>query len=128
MELLQGAGVPAGAMQRIGDLLDDPHLAAEVSSRSCASRGSTWTCRRSHDLRAPCVWPTRPCVPRPSQASTAREVCRDWLGMDDTEINAQEASGALEVAWGLPVEPRSAARDQRVLSQAHAQVARLGDD
>jgi hypothetical protein len=34
-----------------------------------------------------------------------------------------------EVAWGLPVEPRSAARDQRVLPQAHAQVARLvGDD
>jgi hypothetical protein len=29
--------------------------------------------------------------------------------MDDTEINAQEASGALEVACGLLVEPRSAA-------------------
>jgi crotonobetainyl-CoA:carnitine CoA-transferase CaiB-like acyl-CoA transferase len=69
-----------------------------------------------------------PLRPAPFPGEHSRDVCRDWLGMDDTEINAQEASGALEVAWGLPVEPRSAARDQRVLSQAHAQVARLGDD
>jgi crotonobetainyl-CoA:carnitine CoA-transferase CaiB-like acyl-CoA transferase len=96
MDLLQQAGVPAGAMLRAADLPGDPQLTA---------RGFFG------ELRQPGldeVLPTeaRPAVSRrladpelraaPLQAEHTRELCREWLGMADQEIDALVAAGALE--------------------------------
>ncbi|MEV6594548.1 CaiB/BaiF CoA transferase family protein [Streptomyces acidicola] len=96
MELLQAAGVPAGAMQRVADYPEDPQLAA----RGFFAR------MRQPELPDPLPTEARPALarhlpdpllgPAPRQAAHTREVCRKVLGLTDAEIDGLLAQGVLE--------------------------------
>ncbi|MFJ8025496.1 CaiB/BaiF CoA transferase family protein [Streptomyces sp. NPDC096311] len=96
MRLLQDAGVPAGAMQRVADYPDDPQLAA---------RGY-FTRMRQPELPDTLPTEARPALarnlpdallgPAPRQAAHTRQVCREVLGLTDTEIDELLAQGILE--------------------------------
>ncbi len=98
MELLQHAGVPAGAMLRVVDLLDDPQLAARgffAELRQPSLNETLPTEARPAITRGLADPPLRPA---PLQAQHTRELCREWLGMEETEIDALVAAGVLEEA------------------------------
>lgn len=92
---LQAAGVPAGAMLRLPQLLTDPHLTARA----------TYT-RVEHD-RLPMTLPAAaraavftgiadpPTRQAPLAGEHTREVCLE-LGMDSTEVDALIAAGVLQ--------------------------------
>lgn len=98
MATLQAAGVPAGAMVRLPELLTDPHL---------TGRGAFSTVE--HELlpsSLPAVGrigrfaglPDPPQRPAPLAGQQTEDICRTLLGMDDAEIEALVASGALQPA------------------------------
>jgi crotonobetainyl-CoA:carnitine CoA-transferase CaiB-like acyl-CoA transferase len=98
MELLQHAGVPAGAMLRVVDLLDDPQLAARgffAELRQPSLNETLPTEARPAITRGLADPPLRPA---PLQAQHTRELCREWLGMEEPEIDALVAAGVLEEA------------------------------
>ena len=96
MELLQQSGVPAGAMLRVVDLLDDPQLAA---------RGF-FSELRQPTLAEPLPTEARPAIsrhladpplnPAPFQSEHTRELARELLNLTEPEIDALVAAGALE--------------------------------
>ncbi|CAO5147436.1 putative CoA-transferase Rv1866 [Frankia sp. AiPs1] len=95
---LQAVGVPAGMMQRVVNLIDDPHL---------VERGFLRT------LRHPCLaepLPTEggpavstlladpPSRPAPLPGQHSRDVLRGILGLTDGEIDRLVADGVVEIA------------------------------
>ncbi|MCU1690795.1 MAG: hypothetical protein JWN20_2723 [Jatrophihabitantaceae bacterium] len=96
MEVLQAAGVPAGAMARVPDLLDDPHLVA---------RGF-W--RTIHQPQRPEAMPTEngparfrtiaePAMgPAPLQGEHSRQVLREWLALTEAEVDRLVDDGVVE--------------------------------
>lgn len=107
MELLQAGGVPAGAVNRVVQLLDDPQL-----------RARRFFTPASHPLLGDQVLPseqgpaTFDRLPQPEQrpaplpGQDTREVLQDWLGMPAEEIDSLVRDGVLEVhdaAGPLPV-------------------------
>ncbi|WP_040801132.1 CaiB/BaiF CoA transferase family protein [Nocardia higoensis] len=96
MQRLQEAGVPAGAMLRLPELLTDPHLKDR--------RSFAWL---SHDLM-PAPLPTATSVghfahiaePPLRQAPVAgehtRQICRDELGLSDERIDELVEAGVLQ--------------------------------
>ncbi len=97
-ELLQRAGVPAGAMLRADDIREDPHLAAraafgqivqpQLGSPLIANLGEA----RSETLAPPLTGPA------PLAAEHTREVMADVLGMPSDEIQRLLDAGVLEEA------------------------------
>ncbi|WP_322768034.1 CaiB/BaiF CoA-transferase family protein, partial [Frankia sp. Cr1] len=96
MSRLQHAGVPAGMMQRVADLPDDPHLAARGFFRRLAQP----------QLPEPILTENGPAVftgiadpqlrPAPLQGEHTREICAKLLGLSDCDIDALVAAGVLE--------------------------------
>ena len=94
MEVLQAAGVPAGAVLNGREMLEDPHLTRRefyqpvdhpVGGRQMQR---TWPFRLSRsaaEIHAPA-----PCL-----GQHTREVLHDLLGYSDQEIEALEAAGVL---------------------------------
>jgi crotonobetainyl-CoA:carnitine CoA-transferase CaiB-like acyl-CoA transferase len=96
MEVLQAAGIPAGAMLRVAELPDDPHLAARefFATLEHPLLPESLTCERGParferipdpELRA-----------APLYGEHTREVCREWLAMEDPEIDELLAAGVLD--------------------------------
>jgi len=96
MTLLQEAGVPAGMMHRVADLLDDPHLhsreffrtmrhpliRADLPTENAPARFST--------LADP------PLRPAPLAGQHTAEVLHEWLGLSAAEIASAVADGIAE--------------------------------
>jgi crotonobetainyl-CoA:carnitine CoA-transferase CaiB-like acyl-CoA transferase len=95
---LQSAGVPAGMMERVSDLLDDPQLA----HRGFFRRLQQPDLRREVVVEnGPCLaerLPAPPMEPAPLYGQHTRSVCREILGMSDTEIDDLVARGVLDEA------------------------------
>lgn len=96
MELLQQEGVPVGTMLRVAELPDDPQLAARAFFAEL----------RQPAIAEPLPTEARPAIsrrladprlgPAPFHAEHTRELCREWLGMDEQEIDTLVAAGVLE--------------------------------
>jgi crotonobetainyl-CoA:carnitine CoA-transferase CaiB-like acyl-CoA transferase len=95
MTLLQGAGIPAGAMRRVNELLRDPHLAAR----------NTFSTLRHRDLgelpteRSPAKFSRLadpPMRPAPLAGADTRAVAAELLGLDDTAIETLIAERVLQ--------------------------------
>ena len=95
MHRLQARGVPAAALHHPAHELADPHLRARGYLQSfeqpplgkLVAEGPAF---RASDLPAP--------IQRgaPMLGEHSREVCRDWLGLADAELEALVADGVLE--------------------------------
>jgi crotonobetainyl-CoA:carnitine CoA-transferase CaiB-like acyl-CoA transferase len=96
MSALQAAGVPAGAMLRLPDLLTDPHLLARHSFRTMShallSRPVPANARiaRFSSIADP------PSRPAPTQGEHTRDICGTILGLADAEIDRLARAGVLQ--------------------------------
>jgi crotonobetainyl-CoA:carnitine CoA-transferase CaiB-like acyl-CoA transferase len=100
MEVLQAVGVPAAGMRRILDLLDDPHLRArghygELHQPQIAETLPTEKGPAHFEIIA------EPVIrPAPIEGQHTREIVREWLGLNDQQIERAVAEGSLEAATG----------------------------
>jgi crotonobetainyl-CoA:carnitine CoA-transferase CaiB-like acyl-CoA transferase len=94
---LQTAGVPAGAMRRLPELLDDPQL---------TERGAY--ARLDHDLLRAALpaarrvahyrqIPDPPMRQAPLAGQQSREICADVLGLGDGEVDQLVRAGVVQV-------------------------------
>ena len=96
MSALQAAGVPAGAMLRLPDLLTDPHLLARQSFRTMShallSRPVPANARiaRFSSIADP------PSRPAPVQGEHTRDICGTILGLAGAEIDRLASAGVLQ--------------------------------
>ena len=95
MALLQAEGVPAGFMAYPADQVDDEHYRArgyaqEVDQPGVGSMVMEGPAFTATDMDDPVG------LPAPGLGEHTREICREALGMDDAEIDALVAAGALE--------------------------------
>ena len=96
MTALQEAGVPAGAMKRLPELLVDPHLEArsaytELEHPLLPAALPTAT-RVAHFQTVP----DAPLRPAPLAGEQTKEIVREILGLDDTEIDRLIDAGILQ--------------------------------
>jgi crotonobetainyl-CoA:carnitine CoA-transferase CaiB-like acyl-CoA transferase len=93
---LQAAGVPAGAMVRLPELLTDPHLTARHTYTTIG-----------HDLLAADLPAAArvavfgeiddpPARQAPLAGEQTRQICTELLGLDDSEVDALVRSGVLQ--------------------------------
>ncbi|HEY7294260.1 MAG TPA: CoA transferase, partial [Dehalococcoidia bacterium] len=94
MHELQRAGVPAGAVQRSSDLLNDPQLAHRRYFRPLEHPEMGMVPYEGHQFRIR-GYDSGPRRPAPCLGEHTVEVLRDLLGMTDEEIAEVAASGAL---------------------------------
>ena len=94
MAALQAAGVPAGAVQRSSDLLRDPQLQHRRFFRPLQHPEMGEVPYEGHQFRID-GYDSGPRLPAPCLGEHSIEVLRDLLGMDDEEIAAVAAGGAL---------------------------------
>lgn len=93
---LQAAGVPAGAMLRLPELLTDPHLTARCTYTTIghellpADLPATARVAVFGEISDP------PARQAPLAGEQTRQICAELLGMDDTEIDALVRSGVLQ--------------------------------
>ena len=96
-QILQGAGVAAGAATHVGDLLTDPHLAARRQLGTLAQPGHD----KPFDVtRGPALFDTIPeplLRAAPLLGADTREICREVLAMSDSAIDELIGAGVLEV-------------------------------
>jgi crotonobetainyl-CoA:carnitine CoA-transferase CaiB-like acyl-CoA transferase len=103
MRALQAAGVPAGAMLRLPELLTDPHLLARGAfsdlKHNFLAANLPATTRVGHfsSITDP------PMRQAPLAGEQTRDICRNVLGMTDVEIDGLLRKGVLQVP---SVEPR----------------------
>lgn len=93
---LQEAGVPAGFMMRVTELLTDPHVKARNAIRQVEHpflEAPAWFENAPATFRA---IPDPKSEPAPLQGEHTRRVIADVLGKDDAEIQALLDSGVLE--------------------------------
>jgi crotonobetainyl-CoA:carnitine CoA-transferase CaiB-like acyl-CoA transferase len=96
MAAVQAAGVPAGSMRRLPDLLADPHLAARQSFRTMShallSRPVPANARaaRFSSIGDP------PQRPAPVPGEHTREIGRTLLGLSPADIDHLVSDGVLE--------------------------------
>jgi crotonobetainyl-CoA:carnitine CoA-transferase CaiB-like acyl-CoA transferase len=102
MAELQAAGVPAGMMQRVTDYADDPHLTERQFLRTLTHP----RVRRSLPTEnGPALFqhiPDPELRPAPMLGEHTRQLCRDRLGLTDTEIDQLIADDVLE-EWTDPL-------------------------
>jgi crotonobetainyl-CoA:carnitine CoA-transferase CaiB-like acyl-CoA transferase len=94
MEKLQGAGVPAGAVQRSSDLLSDPQLAHREFFRPLRHTEMGEVPYEGHQFRIR-GYDSGPRFASPGLGEHSLEVLQDVLGMTDEEIAQVATSGAL---------------------------------
>jgi benzylsuccinate CoA-transferase BbsF subunit len=94
MATLQTAGVPAGAVQRSSDLQHDPQLQHRRFFRPLQHPEMGEVPYEGHQFRI-AGYDSGPRLPAPCLGEHSIEVLRDLLGMDDDEIAAVAAGGAL---------------------------------
>jgi crotonobetainyl-CoA:carnitine CoA-transferase CaiB-like acyl-CoA transferase len=95
MHALQARGIPAVALQHPAHEIADPHLIARGYPQTfdqpplgrITAEGPAF---RASDLPGPIQRPA------PMLGQHTREVCRDWLGLEDGEIDVLFAGGVLE--------------------------------
>jgi crotonobetainyl-CoA:carnitine CoA-transferase CaiB-like acyl-CoA transferase len=96
-QILQGAGVAAGAATHVGDLLTDPHLAARCQLGTLVQPGHD----KPFDVtRGPALFDAIPeplLRPAPLLGAATREICREVLTMSDSAIDELIDAGVLEV-------------------------------
>jgi crotonobetainyl-CoA:carnitine CoA-transferase CaiB-like acyl-CoA transferase len=96
-QILQGAGVAAGAGTHVRDLLTDPHLAARRQLGTLAQPGHD----KPFDItRGPALFDTIPeplLRVAPLLGADTREICREVLSMSDSAIDELIDAGVLEV-------------------------------
>lgn len=95
MGLLQETGVPAGVMNRVNDLPTDPQVVARSVFRSMHQPqiGDVYTGgapAHFSSIEEPQL------APAPMYGEHTREIIREHLALDDREIDAYLASGALD--------------------------------
>jgi crotonobetainyl-CoA:carnitine CoA-transferase CaiB-like acyl-CoA transferase len=93
---LQAAGVPAGAMTRVTDFLDDAHLTARGAFGVLEQPGfaAAIPTQRAEAISRNLAQPRAGRAPR--MAEDTRAIMSHLLGLDDREIDALIASGDLE--------------------------------
>jgi len=102
MTVLQEAGVPAAAMLRVPELLDDPHLRARgylAIQPQPQIDGDLWAEVRHAHFRAV---PDPELRPAPLRFEHTRDIAARVLGLDDAEIDRLVAAGVLEVPARVP--------------------------
>lgn len=87
MHMLQSARVPAGVVQDSGDVIGDPQLVhrSQWVRLEHAEMGESLYSAPPLHLSATPAWPRRPA---PLLGQHTREVCHEWLGLDDAAIDA----------------------------------------
>jgi crotonobetainyl-CoA:carnitine CoA-transferase CaiB-like acyl-CoA transferase len=108
---LQGAGIAASAVLDARDLLRDPQLRAREAFTLVHHDAPVHGYAAHPHAASPWRIPGRPRAPlheAPAVGQDSRAVLHAWLGMDDAEIDALAASGALGLGEGPP--PRQPAR------------------
>ncbi len=96
MEVLQHAGVPAGAMTHIADLFDDPQLLARGFFRHMHQTGLDGDVPVENGLCSALHLAEPELHPAPYYGQHTREICRNLLGLDDTTIDDLVARGVLD--------------------------------
>ena len=94
MAELQAAGVPAGAVQRSSDLLQDPQLRHRGFFRAHAHTEMGEVPYEGHQFRI-AGYDSGPRFAAPCLGEHSFEVMRDFLGMSEEEIAEVAAAGAL---------------------------------
>ncbi|MED5261048.1 MAG: CoA transferase [Myxococcota bacterium] len=97
MEGLQSAGVPAGVLFQGLHHASDPHLESRGYLRSIEQPDQGSLVLEGAAFHGALLGESR-VSPAPRLGEHTREICRDWLGMDDAEIDREIADGILEVA------------------------------
>ena len=96
MEILQAAGVPAGASLYPSDFVTDAHHAARGFVVEIDQPGLGHLALEGPAIEASGM--PRPYIaPAPALAEHTREIAREILGLTDDEIDAAAAAGALEL-------------------------------
>ena len=94
-DALQGAGVPAGFMQRTDEYEDDPQFQARDFLRTFEQPGLTPVRIENAPFRSHRI-PTPEDAPAPEPGEHTRAICKELLGMNDEEVDRLVAVGALE--------------------------------
>ncbi|MEC9431758.1 MAG: CoA transferase [Pseudomonadota bacterium] len=102
MATLQAAGVPAGAMARVGELPTDPHLIARRHFRTAAHPLLPEPGPQEHAPVLSDRWADPDARPAPEAGEQTREVIADWLGLSAQEIDRLIAQDILEPAAAAP--------------------------
>ncbi|MFF0816312.1 CaiB/BaiF CoA transferase family protein [Rhodococcus sp. NPDC003318] len=106
---LQAAGVPAGAMLRLPQLLTDPHLTARRTYTTIghellpADLPATARVAVFGEIADP------PALQAPLAGEQTRQICAELLGLDDAEIDELVRSGVLQPPVGDPALAREVA-------------------
>ena len=95
METLQSLGVPAGVLQKGNHLFEDPQLAARGFLRTVDQPESGELTFEGEAFHGELLGESR-VDPAPMLGEHTREICRDWLGLDDAEIDRRLAEEILE--------------------------------
>jgi crotonobetainyl-CoA:carnitine CoA-transferase CaiB-like acyl-CoA transferase len=99
-DVLQAAGVPAGAAAHVADLLENPQL---LGRRQLASFEQPGFAEPLDVDMGPALFDNlaEPQLrPAPLMGADTRDICADLLGMSDDEIDGLLAAGVLETATG----------------------------
>ena len=97
MESLQGAGVPAGVLFQGLHHATDPHLKARGYLRAVAQPDQGDLVLEGPAFHGALMGEPR-IGPAPRLGEHTREACREWLAMDDAEIDRYIAEGVLSTA------------------------------
>ena len=92
---LQGAGVPAGFMQRAAEYEDDPQLQARNFLRTFQQPGLEPMAIEHAPFRSELI-PAPANAPAPEPGQHTREICTGLLSMDPDDVDRLVASGVLE--------------------------------
>jgi crotonobetainyl-CoA:carnitine CoA-transferase CaiB-like acyl-CoA transferase len=104
MDILQQAGVPAGAVLSPADLLGDPHLHARGFLHVLDQPGFD-SFLVEGDCHTAAHLPSKPPGPAPRQGAHTRDIAKDLLGLADEEIQRLVDSGVLETDPASPESP-----------------------
>lgn len=96
MAVLQAAGVPAGAMLRLPDLLTDPHLAARESFRTMSHALLSGPVPANARAARFSGIPDPPLRPAPVPGEHTRQIARGLLHLSDSEIDRLVHDGVLQ--------------------------------
>jgi crotonobetainyl-CoA:carnitine CoA-transferase CaiB-like acyl-CoA transferase len=102
---LQAAGVAAGAAVHVGDLLNDPQLAARHQFGKLSQPGYD---EPLDVMMGPALFegiPAPQLRPAPLMAADTRDICTELLDLSQPEIDELVAAGVVEVRQATPAAP-----------------------